>query len=194
MDEKQKRRKKILGWVSNLLFFGLLLLLVFSTDAKSWLLRQAIATGLFQPKIEKTAHTAQAVTPFYFRNEKGNTVSSIELKGKVVFINFWASWCPPCRAEMPSLSKLYNQLKEDDRFVFLFLNEDEDASKAKSFLRDNHYPFPLVSVEGNVPAEIFSGTLPTTLVLDKEGRIVMKHEGLAGYSGEEFIKQLKELL
>jgi len=196
MDEKQKRRKKILGRLSNILFFGLLLLFVFSTDAKSWLLRQMIATGLFKPKIEKAEKhiNAQPASPFYFRDENGNTVSTNEMKGKVVFINFWASWCPPCRAEMPSLSTLYNKLKEDERFVFLFLNEDEDASKAKNFLQKNNYPFPLISAEGRVPADIFSGTLPTTVVLNKEGKIVMKHEGLAGYSGDDFIKQLKELL
>lgn len=195
-DEKQKKRKKILGRLSNVLFFGLLLLFVFSTDAKSWLLRQVAATGLFNPKIEKTEKNinAQPVAQFYFRNEDGNTISTEELKGKVVFINFWASWCPPCRAEMPSLNTLYNQLKDENRFVFLFLNEDEDAAKAKDFLQKNKYSFPLISVEGRVPAEIFSGTLPTTVVLNKEGKIVMKHEGLAGYSGDGFVKQLKELL
>jgi thiol-disulfide isomerase/thioredoxin len=137
---------------------------------------------------------AQPVTPFYFRDENGNTISTSELKDKVVFINFWASWCPPCRTEMPSLNILYNKLKDDDRFVFLFLNENENTAKARDFLQKNNYSFPLMSVEGNVPASIFSGTLPTTVVLDKEGKIVMKHEGLAGYSGDDFIKQLKELL
>lgn len=195
-DEKQKKRKKILGRLSNVLFFGLLLLFVFSTDAKSWLLKQMIATGLFKPKIEKTEKNvkAQPVAPFYFRDENGNTVSANELKGKVVFINFWASWCPPCRAEMPSLNMLYNKFKDDNRFVFLFLNEDEDASKGRNFLQKNDYSFPLISVEERVPDEIFGGTLPTTVVLNKEGKLVMKHEGLAGYSGDDFIKQLKELL
>jgi thiol-disulfide isomerase/thioredoxin len=196
MNEKQKSRKRIVGRLSNVLFFGLLLLFVFSTDAKSWLLRQMIATGLFKPKIEKsdTNVNVQPVTPFYFRNEQGNTVSTSELKGKVVFINFWASWCPPCRAEMPSLRILYNKLKDDNRFAFLFLNEDEDAAKAKAFLQKNDYPFPVMSAEGTVPADIFSGTLPTTVVLNKDGKMVMKHEDLAGYNNDDFIKQLRELL
>jgi len=112
----------------------------------------------------------------------------------VVFINFWASWCPPCRAEMPSLENLYQKLKADDRFVFLFMNEDDDRNKAIQYLKKNHFTIPLFYLSGNVPREIFSGSLPTTVILDKEGKIVLKHQGMAGYDTEDFIRQLKELL
>ena len=135
------------------MFFGLLLLLVFSPDAKAWFLKQLISVGLFKAEIKKTDTGKTTAAVFAFRDEDGNIISTERLKGKVVFINFWATWCPPCRAEMPSLNKLYNQLKDDKRFVFLFMNEDEDLQKAKKFLQSNNYAFPIATAERNVPAE-----------------------------------------
>lgn len=175
---------------------GLLLLLIFSPDAKAWFLKQLLTAGLFKGEVRtgnKNEHLPVA-NSFSFRNEKGNVVFSTELKGKVVFINFWATWCPPCRAEMPFLNVLYNKLKDDGRFVFIFLNEDDKVDKAKEFLNDNNYSFPIATAVGGIPDEIFSGTLPTTVVLNKEGKIVMKHEGLANYNSAQFIRELKSLL
>jgi len=193
MDLKPNR-KRIVNSIANVVFFGSLLLLIFSPDAKSWFLKQLISVGLF--KAEITNKNPKGITPsfFVFEDEKGKMISTENLKGKVVFINFWASWCPPCRAEMSSLNKLYNEFKADDRLVFLFMNEDEDVQKAKIFLQSNHYTIPITTSGGNIPPEIFTGTLPTTIVMNKEGKIIMKHEGLAGYDSDGFVKELKELL
>jgi thiol-disulfide isomerase/thioredoxin len=191
----KRNTKKILKTTSNVLLVALLLLLIFSPGAKAWFLKQLLSAGLFKAEIKK--ETVNAKTPaanFSYQDEKGNIISSKELKGKVVFINFWATWCPPCRAEMPSLSKLYEEFKNDNRIVFLFLNEDDDAGKAQSFLETNQYSFPFVRRSTNISNDIFSGTLPTTVILNKEGEIVMKHEGIAGYNNSKFIDQLKILL
>lgn len=187
--------KKIVKNVSNVLFVALMLLLILSPGTKAWFLRQLLSAGLFKAQIKN--ETPDAKTPpvnFSYQDEKGNIISSGELKGKVVLINFWATWCPPCRAEMPSLNKLYDQLKDDNRVVFLFLNEDDNFNKAKDFLQSNHYSFPIAIRAGSLPSEIFDGTLPTTVVLNKEGKIVMKHEGIGSYSSRAFIAQLKSLL
>lgn len=187
--------KKILKSASNVLSVALLLLLIFSPGAKAWFLKQLLSAGLFKAEIKKETANAKAPTAnFSYRDEKGDIISSEQLKGKVVFINFWATWCPPCRAEMPSLTKLYEEFKNDNRIVFLFLNEDDDADKAQGFLRINHYSFPFARRSANIPNDIFSGTLPTTVILNKEGGIVMKHEGVAGYNNSKFIDQLKALL
>lgn len=178
------------------LFYGLLAVLIFSPDAKSWLLQQVVSTGLLKAEIKKEElnKSLQQAASFSFNDLNGKTVDIADLKGKVVFINFWALWYPPCRAEMPSLEKLYQKLKDDDRFVFLFMNEDEDKNKAIQYLEKNHFTIPLHYASENVPNEIFSGSLPTTVVLNKEGKIVLKHQGMAGYDSEKFIRQLKELL
>lgn len=95
---------------------------------------------------------------------------------------------------MPSIDALYKKFEKDDRFVFLFINEDDDKQKAKNYIEKHQYSIPLYSRSGNIPNEIFSGSLPTTIVINKEGKIVLKHEGMAGYDTDAFMKQLKDLL
>lgn len=179
----------------SVLLISFLIIIVFVPDAKSLLLQQLVSAGLFNAEIKKEGvNNLPQTASFSFTDSAGTTATTAGLKGKVVFINFWASWCPPCRAEMPSLDELYKKLQNDDRFVFLFINEDEDKSKAIKYLEKNHFTIPLYSRLGDVPNEIFSGTLPTTVVIDKDGKVVLKHEGLAGYNTDAFIRQLKDLL
>jgi thiol-disulfide isomerase/thioredoxin len=193
--ENNVSRKRIIRITWNVVFVGALLLLLFSPGVKVWMLKQLLSVGLFKPDIKAGNTSSKApATAFAYQDQKGNVVSSTELRGKVVFINFWATWCPPCRAEMPALNELYEQFKGDNRIVFTFMNEDENVDKANTFLSSNHYSFPVVTRAGNVSEEMFAGTLPTTIVLDKQGRIVMKHEGVASYNNSTFKEQLKSLL
>ena len=74
------------------------------------------------------------------------------------------------------------------------LNEDEDRNKAIAYLNKNHPAIPLFYATSNVPDDIFSGSLPTTVVINKDQKIVLKKQGMAGYNTEHFIRQLKELL
>lgn len=188
---------KIIKKAINSLFIVFILFFIFSTDAKSWLLQQFVSTGLFNAQIKKEdagKNSSVQNVAFMFTGADGKTLSTNNLKGKVLFINFWATWCPPCRAEMPSLNALYNKLKDDSGFVFLFINEDEDQTKALTYLQNNHFSIPLYTTTGNISQEIFSGTLPTTIVLNKRGEIMLKHEGMAGYNTTAFIRQLKGLL
>lgn len=179
----------------TILLGGFVLVLIVSPDAKSWVMQQLVSVGLFKAEIMKDGiQDAPENATFSFTDTSGKLATTANLKGKVVFINFWASWCPPCRAEMPSLNELYKKLKDDNRFVFLFINEDDDKTKAIEYLKKNGFAIPLYSRAGDVPSEIFSGTLPTTIVLDKDGRIVMNHTGMAGYNTDGFMKQLKQLL
>ena len=192
---KNRSTKSIVKNIWNVVFFAALLLLIFSPGAKAWMLRQFLSIGLFKGEIKKADGKGIAtVGAFTYQDANGSTFSSSQLQGKVVLINFWATWCPPCRAEMPSLERLYQQMKDDNRIVFLFVNEDDDFNKAKAFVSDNHYTFPIAMSASAIPAEMFNGTLPTTVVLDKEGKVVMKHEGIGGYDNTKFIEQLKSLL
>jgi thiol-disulfide isomerase/thioredoxin len=178
----------------RLLFYAILITLIFSPTAKAWMLQGIISTGLFKADIKKEAITHPKPVPdFSLSDMNGNIISSNSLQGKIVLINFWASWCPPCRAEMPSLNKLYLELKGDNHFVFLFVNEDDDESKAIQFIQKNNYSIPIYN-RNHIPSEIYNGTLPTTVVLDKQGNIVLKHEGMADYHDDKFIDQLKALL
>ncbi|MGZ5253248.1 MAG: TlpA family protein disulfide reductase [Flavitalea sp.] len=193
---EKKPVKKPLRIIGNVLFYGLLLLVLLNGDVKSWVLRQLVSVGIFSTSIDKVSENKSALpkaAAFSYRNEKGETVSTESLKGKVVFINFWASWCPPCRAEMPSIYDLYNKFKNDERYVFIFMNEDEDKQKAVNYLKKEGFDMPIMTASGTISSELYSGTLPTTIVLNKKGEVAMKHEGMAKYSSGSFIEDFTEL-
>jgi len=107
----------------------------------------------------------------------GKTISSRDWRGKVVLINFWATWCPPCRAEIPDLIKL--QKKYRDQLVVVGLSEDEGAIEdVKAFVADQKMNY-IVAMTPKDLHKLFRGVvaLPTTFVLDGEGKLVQKHVG-----------------
>lgn len=187
------KKKKWMYRIWNILFFGFLAGILLSPTLKVWTMRLMMHTGLFDATIENTQNGKKA-TPFGFTDEAGKLHHSSDLQGKVVFINFWASWCPPCRAEMPSLNKLFLKFKDKDGLIFLFLNEDDNLEKAKAFLSKNGYQLPIASRNGEISSEIFKGSLPTTLIINKEGDIVYHHTGMADFSASSFETQLNSLI
>ncbi|MFD2146081.1 TlpA family protein disulfide reductase [Mucilaginibacter antarcticus] len=115
------------------------------------------------------------------------------LKGKVVFINFWATWCPPCIAEMTSINDLHQQFKADQNIIFLMVDADHAFNKSVPFMEKHQYGLSVYAATSNVPASIYNGSLPTTVILDKEGRLVFHHEGAADYTNSKFINYLTML-
>jgi len=175
---------------------GLIIVVLFvSPEAKSWTIQQLMRTGLYNAGIEKEeAVLPQLETELVFEDEKGNIRNTSSLLGKVVFINFWASWCPPCRAEFPSIETLYAKFKADPNVFFLMINEDDDWAAGREYLQKKGYITPMFKTRSQVPANIFSGTLPTTLVVDKNGKVVFRHEGFANYASENFVSQIQALI
>lgn len=175
------------------IFIGVMLV---SPDAKSFVLRQLMVTGLFNANIDsKGAEKANpANLDFDFFDENGNIQNTSSLRGKVVFINFWASWCPPCRAEFPSIETLYTKFKNDPNVFFLTINQDSDLATGKAYLNKESFTVPLFTTYDNVPETIYSGALPTTVVLDKNGNIRYHNTGFANYASNKFVKQMSQLI
>ena len=182
------------NWLTFLLC-GILVLLLVSSRAKSTFLQVLSSTGLFNADINKNAlnKSNSLAVEFDYTDKQGNISNTAALKGKVVFINLWATWCPPCVAEMPSLEQLYQTVGKDNRVVFLFLNEDDNSSRGFSYMEEKGFTLPVYKTKGKIPGNVFTGTLPTTVVLDKTGRIVFIHEGMGRYDTDQFVRQLKEL-
>jgi thiol-disulfide isomerase/thioredoxin len=118
------------------------------------------------------------VADFTVTDLDGRTIRSADLRGKVVLVNFWATWCPPCRAEIPDLVKLQDKYR--DKLVILGVSEDEVGPEpVKAFAAEHKMNYPIVMATPELQ-KIFQGVsaLPTTFVVDPEGRVQRRHEGL----------------
>lgn len=129
-----------------------------------------------------------------FKDEKGETISLNSLKGKVVFINFWATWCGPCIREMPSINTLKKSFKEKDDIVFLMVDVDGNLKKSSAFMTRYNFDLPVVIPNGNIPSTFLGGAIPTTVVLSKEGEMVARAEGGRDYSSPEIKQFLDKLI
>lgn len=180
---------------STAIMIAVLILLWVNPDAKAWVMRQMISTGLFNSKIEEKTEESSLLPPnFSVRNEHGEIIETAQLRGKVVFINFWASWCPPCRAEFPSVQKLYDRYRSNENMVFLTINLDDELILGKNYLQKEKFSIPFLVPDSSIPKELYSGSLPTTVILDKTGKIRMHHSGMADYSKDSFYKEIDGLL
>jgi len=119
--------------------------------------------------------------PYYFSN----------LRFKVVVLNFWATWCPPCVAEMPEFQSLYEKYR--DRVDFLMVTNDKPEA-VEAFIKKNHYQFPVLYLAENPPKPLSFSALPTTFIISKEGRVVTKKTGAANWDSKAMEKILDELL
>lgn len=118
---------------------------------------------------------------FKLVNSKGTVVNLLDYKGDVIFINFWATWCPPCVAEMPGLQLLYNAYGE--KVTFLFIARDK-KEKVSNFITKKNYNLPVYFESGFTPKTLYSAALPTTFIIDKKGNIVVAETGSADWNSE----------
>lgn len=128
----------------------------------------------------------------------GGQLSLAELRGKVVFVNFWASWCSPCREEMPSMELLARKYAKED-FVMVAISQDDDPAALDTFLRNNMPGGPLsmkvVRDRGSIVAKSY-GTelLPETYLVDRDGRIVARFVSKYDWGRPEVSRTLDRLL
>lgn len=114
-------------------------------------------------------------------DDKGSQIDFNDFNDKVIVINFWATWCPPCVAEMPSFQKLYD--KYQDKVIFLFVANDK-TEKVNKFMIDKSYHFQNFYEVSNTPPELISSSIPTTFIINKRGNIIMKKKGAANWNSD----------
>src|SRR5271155_1184447 len=164
------------------------------SSASSVLIASKLKSAATSPQghVVRFASHPQPMPAFLVTDLDGNPVSTAAWKGKVVFINFWATWCPPCRAEIPVLIDLANRYK--DRLQIVGVSVDEgDPAEVKQFAKEAGINYPIVMADraivkeyGGVPA------LPTMVVVNPDGNVVQKHEGL--FSNELYEAEVRLLL
>jgi thiol-disulfide isomerase/thioredoxin len=131
---------------------------------------------------------------FPFQNlDSGKVVTLEQLRGKAVLITFWASWCGPCRVELPELERLNAELG-DQGFVLLAVNVDSSVSAARRFLELNKLRLPVYRMDRADLAKIGVSGIPTNLLLDREGRPVQLYEGYSPEVAGAIRTQVREML
>ncbi len=180
--------------IYNILFYGLIIFILIPYGRPKFL--QAISyvkSYIISPSIPKTEERLPISS--LNLNLKGivnaTDINLQDVKGKVVFLNYWATWCPPCRAEMPSIQQLYNDYK--DKMVFIFITNDP-KEKVEKFYTENKHDFPTYTLASDPAPEISTRSLPTTFIIDKKGRIVTKEVGASNWNSKGYRKLFDALL
>jgi peroxiredoxin len=133
---------------------------------------------------------------FSLKDLDGKTVTLSSLRGKVVFLNIWATWCPPCRDEMPSMETLYDEFKSNKDFVMIAVSQDTKGKAAVlPYVEKNGYHFEVLLDPDNKVAEAYNCSgVPETFIIDRKGRIVAHHIGAFDWSQPDIKEALRELL
>ncbi|BFM22462.1 hypothetical protein R50076_35110 [Gilvimarinus japonicus] len=131
---------------------------------------------------------------FTLKSNQGDNVRLAEQRGQVVMLNFWASWCAPCRKEMPLLDELH-QRYESAGFVLYGVNVESDPSAGDKLIKDLGVSFPILYDTDSIASKAYSvDAMPTTVVIDRDGVIRYVNRGYRGGDEEKYRTQVKELI
>lgn len=152
-----------------------------------------LQTGLMDASIKPLEEGTDFNYDFTIKDLNGNKINFDKFKDKVVFLNLWATWCGPCRAEMPTIQKLYDKMADDPNVVFVMLSidKDKDLSKVVRYLKDKSYSFNAYMPSGYLTEQINVPNIPTTFIISKNGKIISKEIGTTNFNTNRFYKFLK---
>jgi thiol-disulfide isomerase/thioredoxin len=180
-------KKELKSWGLILSIFAFLYFTGLITPIMGGLQSLLLATGIKKPKItlvDKENQTFDYTGRFV--DLEGNSINLTDYRGKTVFINLWATWCPPCRAEMPHIEDMYKKVKGTENLEFLMIALDKESEKSKKFIEDKGFTFPVVHASFGLNNSLQSESIPTTLVVNPKGEIIFYQEGMSNFDTEEF--------
>jgi thiol-disulfide isomerase/thioredoxin len=174
----------------------------FFLGALAGLVVPLIAVGLLFAKLAGSQKQMELAPPpiptgnfdyvWTLKSLDGTDVSLESARGKVIFVNVWATWCGPCVAEMPSLQRLHERVRGDDVFFAFVTQEPTDVAKA--FLEKHKLTLPVFTMTGELPPAFKRKGIPSTFVVSKRGAIAFSHVGAARWDDARTIGFLDELI
>lgn len=195
--------KKVLSLIRSISIPVLLIVLLHLSgllgNTAAYAQRILLETGVLNASVKKEVTKENFSYDFTIRTIAGEAFPMEKLKGKVIFLNLWATWCGPCRAEMPAIEALFNDMQSPElAFVMLSIDRKNDEPKVKNYLSTKGFTFPVYLVESPFPNQLPEAlqvpSIPTTFVINKKGEIVYKNVGTANYNTKKFKNFLEELL
>lgn len=188
---KYRRKKTIWGIAFDFIFTALLISMLFPTSRKI-VSATIIRYSMFQPRqTEDVIYLKDNDFNWYLTDMNGERHTFSEFKGQPVFLNLWATWCPPCLAEMPSIQRLYEEY--GDKMVFV-LASNEEADILKKFVESKGYTFPIYNLSGRLPDVLSSRSIPASFLISPEGKLLMKKQGAAKWDGNKVKQLLDEII
>jgi len=200
MTEPIKVEKKT-SWKQTALTWGLMLALFLfmrytdqGTVLQGWLQQGLLYTGIMQADVRYAEdNNVPADFNLSLTSLDGEALTLESLRGKTIFMNFWATWCAPCLAEMPYIENLYQDMK-DENVAFVLVSTDDDIEVAKRFVEARGYSMPIYRFVGHIPDMYNIRSLPTTYVISPSGTMATVHFGMANYDTRGFRKFLRETM
>ncbi|MGM0498332.1 MAG: TlpA family protein disulfide reductase [Bacteroidota bacterium] len=191
--ELKKFRKK--AWYSKALdiFTVVLIILVLIPATRKELMTYASKIKMHLTSVEKEeiAVGQKEKNSFILKSSSGAKSSLNEHLDKPVFINFWATWCPPCRAEMPAIQKLYNKYNESVNFLIV---SNQDMATQQDFLKKNDYKLPVYQLTSKPEGAFSYSVLPTTYMISNEQKIIFEKEGAHNWNSKKIHAIFDEMI
>ncbi|MFK7952385.1 MAG: TlpA family protein disulfide reductase [Ekhidna sp.] len=187
---KPKIRRELIEWTVMITIFGVIYLGGWHTEVIGRLQQAVLSTGIISPT--QVSEKKKASYDFDLETIDGESFSFNKMKDQVVFVNFWATWCPPCVAEMPDIQALYDDKGKEVAFVMISLDQDEE--KAKDFIERKGFDFPVYFLRSPLPETYDTHSIPTTYVIGTDGLIKVENHGMAKYSSDSFKEFLDGLV
>ncbi len=142
-------------------------------------------------KEEKQQKVTEAAWQWTVYTPEGEAVSLNQFKGKPILLNFWATWCPPCIAEMPDLQKLYDSYGQEAAFLLV---TDEKPETIDAFMQKRGFDMPIYIHRRKVPDIFASNSIPTTWIIDPKGNIIIKKTGAAKWNSKSMQQQMEQMI
>lgn len=165
----------------KLTFAFLLIIVTACTNNK----QQTSSTEQQNDVDSNTAAATTSLPSFSVQDINGNVVNLKNFKGKKLFVNLWASWCPPCKREMPSIEKLYQSI-DTAKAKFLLISFDDQFELAKKYVSSKKLNLPIYYPKENPPALFQVQGIPATFIFSENGQLVKKIEGSENYDTKEY--------
>ena len=143
-----------------------------------------------EQSVDNNAAATASLPSFNMQDAKDGQLQLQNLKGKKVLVNLWATWCPPCKREMPSLEKLYKSV-DTSKVAFVMLSLDDDFEKAKKYVVQRKLDLPIYYPAENLPAMFNVRGIPTTFIFNESGSLIKQVEGADNFDTDQYREMFK---
>ncbi len=193
MFEKWKK-KSIFGKISDIIFIVFLAAMFTPTGRMTiggWVNR--LTAQIRNPSKIEGISLQDSDYNWQLEGTNGQQINLSDYKGKVLFVNEWATWCPPCVGEMPEIEALYQKFKDNPNIKFLMIS-NQGIPLIKNFIQQKGFSFPVYSARSSAPKPFQSKSIPTSFLISKTGKIVIQETGAMNWGGSKMEKIVNELI